>query len=77
MSRDILAEAILISEDRGQSIGLRIGHHVHDEMIGVVREEHGPAALEIQLDALRTRPEWAPDCPLDAEGFLTGKYGKG
>jgi len=76
MSRDILAEAILLSEDRGKQIGLRIGHHVHDEMIGVVGNEHGPAALDIQLEALRVRPEWAPDCPLDAEGFLTQKYGK-
>ena len=76
MSRDILAEAILYAEKAGRKIGLRIGHHIHDELIGVVPEEHGKKALAIQIDALRTRPAWAAECPLDASGLITRRYGE-
>ena len=75
MSRDILAEAIFLSEAAGKKIGLRIGLHCHDELVGVVRKQHGEAALRMQLDALRTCPNWAPRLPLDAEGTIMERYG--
>ncbi|MCX7429391.1 MAG: DNA polymerase [Planctomycetia bacterium] len=77
VARDVLAEAMLLVEDWGQDIGLRIGHHVHDEMIGVVREEHGDRALELEIAALSVRPNWLPGCPLAAEGTVARRYGKG
>jgi len=76
ISRDILAEAVVRCEDAGRDIGLRIGHHIHDEVIGLVLAEYGPQALEIEIAALRHRPEWAPDCPLDAEGHINRRYSK-
>lgn len=75
-SRDIFAEAILESEQRGAEIGLRVGHHCHDEIIGVVDEAHGEEALQIEIAALSRSLEWTGDCPLAAEGSLTKKYGK-
>lgn len=75
-SRDILAEAIMASEQNGAEMGLRVGHHCHDEIIGVVDEAHGKAASEIEIAALSRPLEWTGDCPLAAEGFLTKKYGK-
>ena len=72
ISRDILAEAILDCEAQD----VPIGHHVHDEIIGVVPVADAERALAVQLAALRDRPIWAPDCPLDAEGFVAERYGK-
>ena len=71
-SRDVLAEALLRCEERGIQIGL----HVHDELIGVVDEEYGNKALDIQLEALRIRPTWAANLPLDAEGYTSTRYGE-
>ena len=68
---------MLLVEDWGRDIDLRIGLHVHDEMIGVVREEHGDRALELEIAALSVRPNWLPGCPLAAEGMVAHRYGKG
>jgi DNA polymerase len=76
MSRDILAEAMLLADEWGGAIGMRVGHHVHDEMIGVCPAEHAERGLEIQVEALRTVPAWAEGCPLDAEGEIKVRYGK-
>ena len=76
LSRDILAEAIFLSESMGRHIGLRIGLHCHDEIIGVVREEYAKETLQIQLKALSTSPNWAPKLPLDAEGEICERYGE-
>lgn len=76
ISRDILAEALLKIDSLGDGIGLRIGHHVHDEAIGVVPVEHAKEALQLEIDLLRFSPPWAADVPLDAEGFIAERYGK-
>lgn len=70
--RDLLAEAMMDLESQGIPIGL----HVHDELIAVVPTDVAPKTLGLALTALRTRPTWAPDLPLDAEGQITERYGK-
>lgn len=75
-SRDLLGHALLLSETLGESIGLKIGLHVHDELIAVVDEEHGGRALEILIESLSTRPVWLPGCPLAAEGWQAWRYQK-
>ncbi len=72
LSRDIMGEAVLYCEDRG----VPVAHHVHDEIISVVPEAQGEHALAVQMEALCARPQWAPDCPLAAEGQIVKKYGK-
>lgn len=72
MARDILAEAILATEDAGWPIGL----HVHDEEVGVVDEADGEEALADIIEIMRTPPAWAPDIPLGAEGQVTKRYCK-
>jgi DNA polymerase bacteriophage-type len=72
ISRDILAEAILRCEDAG----IPIGHHIHDELVGVVLVAVAKDRLHILENALKVRPAWAPTLPLDAEGFICSKYGK-
>lgn len=71
ISRDILGEAILLTEKHH-----RVIHHVHDEIIGLVKREHAEQALKTQTKILARQPTWASDCPLDAEGFIAERYGK-
>jgi hypothetical protein len=72
MSRDILAEALLKMEDEGCPIPLT----VHDELVGVVDEGQGKTVLPRMNAALSTPPDWAPDCPLGAEGKVSKCYVK-
>jgi len=74
MSRDLLAEAILATEAHPK--GCPVVLTVHDELIGVAEQERGEDALAVMIEALNTRPTWALDCPLDAEGQVAQRYGK-
>lgn len=69
-ARDILAEAVL----RVENAGCRPVFHVHDELICECPTNRDPGA---QLDEIRKlmsiNPGWAPDLPLDAEGW-TGDF---
>lgn len=71
-SRDILGDAILILEGIGYPVAL----HAHDEVILVVPEAHGEAALAAAIKTLSQTPIWCPGMPLDAEGTITDRYGK-
>jgi DNA polymerase len=71
ISRDILAEAMLRCEWTGL-------YHpvlsVHDELICEAPE--GQGSVEEFVTLLEEPPEWAPDCPIKAEGFSTFRYHK-
>lgn len=71
IARDVLWEAII----KVEAAGYRVVHHVHDELIALVRKGVGKAVLDIAIKALRTRPQWALGCPLDGEGVVTTRYG--
>lgn len=72
MARDILAEWIMNTEDAGHHVALT----VHDEIVGVVPEGEGQAALEEIIRIGSVSPAWAPDCPLGAEGKVSKRYEK-
>lgn len=71
MSRHILVEAMMRLERRG----LKTAHHIHDELVMHVPQDQGEEALAAGIEELSRRPEWAPDCPLGAEGLVTARYG--
>ena len=71
MSRDILWEGIHRLEKEGHHTAL----HVHDELIIRTSEGTGQEVLERAIVALSTRPDWAADCPLAAEGLVSKRYG--
>jgi hypothetical protein len=71
-ARDILALAWLECIDNG----LPVGHHIHDELVGVVPTDEADAALKHMISYLSHRPDWAAGCPLAAEGKVCSKYGK-
>lgn len=71
VSRDILWEAMERLEQQGHRIVL----HVHDELIAVTPEGTGNKVLNRAIEALSTRPTWAQDLPLTAEGVVQKRYG--
>jgi DNA polymerase len=72
LSRDILAEAVLATEDAGHHVAL----HVHDEVVAVVPEGTGGAILKDIVRIMSTSPAWGPDMPLAAEGHVSKRYVK-
>ena len=70
VARDVMADALLRAEDAGMEPVLT----VHDEL--VIEAAIG-AFTPAQLDAvMATRPQWAPDLPLKAEGWKSKRYRK-
>ena len=67
ISRDLLMHGISIARRRGVDVRL----HVHDQIIGLVKEDDAERQLAILIDSMEQRPKWAPDLPLGSEGFIT------
>jgi DNA polymerase len=66
VARDVLAEAMLRCEWTGLYLPVL---SVHDELICEADEGRGNVAEFVAL--LEEPPEWAPDCPIAADGFST------
>lgn len=69
-ARDVLGEAML----RIEKAGLDIVFHVHDEVI--IEAPTGSTNIPDLNKLLTQAPEWAPDLPLNAEGFEASYYQK-
>lgn len=67
-ARDILVEAMW----RMEQAGLDIVGHVHDEVILEVPK--GKYTVDEVCDLMAQNPEWCPDLPLAAAGYLAPKY---
>lgn len=67
IARDILASGIRIAKRRG--VDIRI--HIHDQIIGLVREDEADKHLAILLDSMKQRPKWGEDILIDAEGSIS------
>jgi DNA polymerase bacteriophage-type len=68
-SRDIMVDAMLEAEDQGFEIDMT----VHDELVA---EHERTDLLEDFIRILRTVPEWAAGCPIDAQGWVGERYRK-
>ena len=71
ISRDILWGAIA----RLESWGVRVIHHIHDELVAVTTSNSAKQVLEWAMDALTLVPDWAKGLPLGAKGIITTRYG--
>jgi DNA polymerase len=71
MARDILWEAIWTLEHEGHHTVL----HVHDELVIDTPVGTGQDVLKRAIEVLSTRPAWARECPLSAEGVVSERYG--
>jgi DNA polymerase len=75
VARDILAEAILATEQAGYPVVLSI----HDEVVARVPEEQAEECLAFLIDALSTPPAWAEgdrNLVLAAEGHIANDLSK-
>ena len=71
-ARDFLAFAMMRLEDAGY----QVINSIHDEVLLLVDEANGEAALEDSIRIMTTPPDWAPDFPLAAEGWYGKRYRK-
>lgn len=71
-ARDFLAFAMLALE----TSGYELINCIHDEVLLLVEEEKGEAAMNEVISIMTTPPSWAPDFPLAAEGWVSKRYKK-
>jgi DNA polymerase len=71
-ARDCLAVAMLNLE----KAGYEVINSIHDEVLLLVEEQNGESALADVIKIMTTPPEWAPDFPLAAEGWIGKRYRK-
>ena len=60
---------------RLDSLGLRMRHTVHDELIMIVRDEDVEHASQMIHQEMTRAPSWAPDLPLTADVGVGKSYG--
>ena len=70
IARDLLAEAMLRLDSRGWEVVLS----VHDELVAECDEEF--ADLDAFTSLMEASPKWAKGCPIEAEGWISGRYRK-
>ena len=71
VARDCLANAMV----NLHQAGYRINFHIHDEVILEIPKDGGQS-LEEAIELMCRRPSWAPDLPLNADGFVSDYYKK-
>ena len=71
IARDILADGLLRAAEKGFSIC----GHTHDEII-CEEDANGSLGLEQLKECMIATPVWAPDLPLDADGWEGDVYRK-
>jgi DNA polymerase len=72
MCRDLMAEALVESEEQG----LCPCHTVHDELIDEVPADEAEDCLGLSETIMVRVPLWAAGMPIAAEGFLCERYAK-
>lgn len=72
IARDCLAETLR----RLDKIKCRVVMHVHDEVVVEVDSDWAQNALDIIISLMKFPVDWAPDLPLDADGFVADYYQK-
>ena len=73
VARDLMAEAMLRIEDEGFNIVLS----VHDELIAEIPQQTAlQNPLERFCNLMAATPDWAKDCPVEAEGWEGINYKK-
>jgi len=71
-ARDFLAMAMLNLENAGYNVC----NSIHDEVLLLVDELNQDTALDEVIKIMTTPPQWAPDFPLAAEGWVSKRYRK-
>ena len=73
LARTIISQAMLRIEDL---TGYKAKNTTHDELWWLTPVDCAEKTLDIVLSNLKQTPVWAPNLPLDAEGFAGERYAK-
>jgi hypothetical protein len=71
-----LARVVVAEQMRMISKRYRVVMMSHDEVVYLAPEAEAQAAYDFGLACMRTRPAWAPDLPLNADGAFAANYSK-
>jgi DNA polymerase len=71
-ARDCLAEGLRSLENAGYDVI----NLIHDEYLMLVDKDSAEQTLGDVLEIITQPPKWAPDLPLAAEGWVSGRYRK-
>lgn len=72
IARDLLAHGMKLADRRG--IDLRI--HVHDQLVGLVKEDEAEEKLRVLIECMEDQPPWADGLPLGSNGFISKVFMK-
>ena len=72
ISRDLLAHGMVLADKRGLDMRL----HVHDQIVGLVKEDRAEQDLAILMECMEDQPSWAKGLPLGSAGFTTKVFKK-
>lgn len=67
IARDVLAHGMKLAEQNGIPVVL----HVHDQIVGLVREEEAEEKLRVLIQCMSEVPSWAPGLPLAVAGHIS------
>jgi hypothetical protein len=59
-----------------ENAGYNVCNSIHDEVLLLVDEINQDTALDEVIKIMTTPPQWAPDFPLAAEGWVGKRYRK-
>lgn len=72
IARDLLAHGMVLADRRGLDVRL----HVHDQIVGLVREDDAERALKVLIECMEEQPSWAKGLPLGSNGFISKVFMK-
>lgn len=70
IARDLLGSSMLNMQKNGFDIVM----HVHDEAVSEIPLENAKEHYDKMVKAMEQVPDWAPDFPLKADGYITPFY---
>lgn len=76
LSRQIIAEQMLMVEELVKEVNGCVVLTVHDEIVSVVPEDYVTEMEHEIIEIMRTPPSWASGLPLDAEAGSAREYSK-
>lgn len=66
ISRDLLVHGMKLAQRRGLNIRL----HVHDQLVGLAKEDEAEAKLALLMECMNETPRWAEGLPLGSAGQI-------
>ena len=67
IARDLLADGMM----KAAKNGIPIVMHVHDQILGLVREEEAEERLQVLIECMTDLPPWAKGMPVGAAGHIS------